>query len=70
MLIGALENCFNLMTTADVGGKNVHSEIVLSVLMLLMLNWNGQTFFELLFSNLYQMKMIKQIIPCILVVFL
>lgn len=69
MLIGALEGCFNLLTRTEVGWggvKNVHSELVLSVLMLL-LNWNEKPFFELLFSSLYGMKTIKKkIIPCIL----
>lgn len=36
------------MTRTDVGGrgvfKNLHSEIIPSVLMLWMLNWNGQFF--------------------------
>lgn len=40
MLIGAhLEGCFDLLTRTEVvggGGKNVHSELVLSVLMLLL----------------------------------
>lgn len=47
MLIGAhLEGCFDLLTRTEVvgGGGNVHSELVLSVLMLL-LNWNERTFF-------------------------
>lgn len=67
MLIGALEGCFNLLTWTEViggGGKNVHSELVLSVSMLL--NWNERPFFWIaLFKPVWD-ENDKKIIPCIL----